>query len=97
MPDMDEKCREYCEKENKTQTREKPIKIQCEVCILLAICKSQEEIRCDSLWEILRLATMNKEDAITLDYIKNFFPNSKEIYKYTINESPHISFRWKEK
>ena len=92
---MDEKCRKYCEKENKTQTGDETITIPCKVCILLAICKSQEEIRCDSLWEILRLATLKKEDVITLDYIKTFFPNSKEIYKYTITDIPHISFRWK--
>jgi hypothetical protein len=95
---MDEIYRVYCKKENKAKIHGQIKTLPCKGCILLAICKGQEEIRCDVLWNILREFAFTKEGEVTeiLDLVQGMFPNSKEIFQYTISDNPHVSFRWKD-
>jgi hypothetical protein len=50
------------------------------------------------LWNVLRQFAFTKDGEVNqvLDLVQGMFPNSKEIFQYTISDNPHVSFRWKD-
>lgn len=79
----------------------KDFELECKQCILLPTCKSKEIIKCDYLWneinKVSNLIIPNEYRHFVLDFIKLFFPRSKEIYKYTKTEGPDLVYAWREK